>query len=318
MGRDDLAETLWPDDFIDSTRLRLRQELNRLREALGPAAEIIASDRSWVSIDFDKATVDVREFARQIANPETQAKGIELYSGPLLPGSEEDWAVAERLEWQSKFLTVLIDRSQSLLADGNAQEALTLSLRAVRSVPAHEGARMAAMRAFAAVGDVGGAMRLYQDFERALQREFGVRPSAAITELAADVLASSQQAVAAKPVDTPEETLAASPLPIYLDQRVGREKELDLLVSWFTDKSPIRLATITGAGGVGKTRLATEAAKEIAFKDGDSGGVCGLGRIGAWEEDQCQTSRRIRVVWGGRISRADSRSRQSTMPHRPR
>lgn len=33
IGRDELAETLWPDDYLDLTRIRLRQELRRRGES---------------------------------------------------------------------------------------------------------------------------------------------------------------------------------------------------------------------------------------------------------------------------------------------
>src|SRR5690348_8864080 len=89
LSRDDLAEALWPDDFLDSTRVRLRQELNRLRETLGPAAEIIEADRSWIKIDFEKVVVDAREFDRILNKPNLSEKDlsevVQLHSGALLP-----------------------------------------------------------------------------------------------------------------------------------------------------------------------------------------------------------------------------------------
>lgn len=59
----------------------------------------------------------------------------------------------------------------------------------------------------------------------------------------------------------------SSSLPQYLSRFIGRERELDLVRSLAAES---RLATLTGSGGCGKTRLATQVAAEIAdsFPDG--------------------------------------------------
>ena len=43
MSRERLADLLWPDDYYDSTRLRLRQEIHRLKRALEPAGDWIST-----------------------------------------------------------------------------------------------------------------------------------------------------------------------------------------------------------------------------------------------------------------------------------
>ncbi len=52
-------------------------------------------------------------------------------------------------------------------------------------------------------------------------------------------------------------------LPVPLTSLVGREREYNALINHFVD-STYRLITITGVGGVGKTRLAIEAARAVA------------------------------------------------------
>ena len=44
MSRSDLADILWPEDYFDATRLRLRQELTRLRRSLDSMAHILVAD----------------------------------------------------------------------------------------------------------------------------------------------------------------------------------------------------------------------------------------------------------------------------------
>lgn len=62
-------------------------------------------------------------------------------------------------------------------------------------------------------------------------------------------------------------------LPVQLTSFVGRESELKLVADAVGDA---RLVTITGAGGVGKTRLAMQAAAELVSAYPDGAWLCEL------------------------------------------
>jgi predicted ATPase/transcriptional regulator with XRE-family HTH domain len=54
-----------------------------------------------------------------------------------------------------------------------------------------------------------------------------------------------------------------TPLPLPLTSLLGRDAEMDTIGRWLIDPS-VRLVTVVGPGGVGKTRLALELARTIA------------------------------------------------------
>src|SRR3954462_14460542 len=67
----------------------------------------------------------------------------------------------------------------------------------------------------------------------------------------------------------PRRGYAAAPLPVPLTTLVGREREITDVMALLR-RADIRLVTLVGPGGVGKTRLAIEVAAEAEadFSDG--------------------------------------------------
>src|SRR5687768_11732094 len=73
----------------------------------------------------------------------------------------------------------------------------------------------------------------------------------------------------APPIRVAEPGALAPPLPVPLTPLVGREREVAGVCALLR-RSEVRLLTLTGPGGTGKTRLALRAADEVAgdFADG--------------------------------------------------
>jgi predicted ATPase/DNA-binding XRE family transcriptional regulator len=78
----------------------------------------------------------------------------------------------------------------------------------------------------------------------------------------------------ATPASALEGTLPSPPTPL-----VGREKELGEIRDLLRDGSEVRLLTLTGIGGVGKTRLAVEVARKAESRFTDGAAFVGLASL---------------------------------------
>jgi DNA-binding SARP family transcriptional activator/tetratricopeptide (TPR) repeat protein len=277
-GRDDLAETLWPEDYLDSTKVRLRQELKRLRDALGGASELVGGDRTWVRLDLEACIVDVRVFdrkwlaARAEVDPARRRQllesAMEVCGGPLLPEYSEDWVISARQESRARQILARVELSAAMLDTGDTYAALETALGAVRQEPLHEPAVLALIRAYVAGGDSSGAQSAFQEYERASlkeRREPSQQLRDALSEAGAHVGKSVPVAThePAKVAVTAPSEPSPLPLPEYYDEYYGRDEEKHLLSELLSPESKVRLVTLVGPGGVGKSRLSVECVRQL-------------------------------------------------------
>jgi predicted ATPase/DNA-binding XRE family transcriptional regulator len=142
------------------------------------------------------------------------------------------------------------------------------------------GARLRRLREAAGLTqeELAGRARLTRNAISSLERGERKRPYPHTVRSLADALGLSEDEraalLAAVPrqegkVPTARVALPESALPIPATRLVGREQDLKE-VAGFLGRPEVRLLTLTGVGGVGKTRLAIEAAREATelFPDG--------------------------------------------------
>jgi predicted ATPase/DNA-binding SARP family transcriptional activator len=275
--RERLAGLLWPDVPERRARTNLRRVLADLRQALGDRrAQHPFLGVTRQTIQFNRASdvwVDVSTFTRLCEtvplnlsatapiDPHSVSRleqALQLVRGTFLegfslPGSPafEEWAL---LQGEHLRRAVLLARGR--LADyyeegEDYERALLHARHAVELEPWEEQAQRRLMRLLVLAGQRGAALAQYQACCRTLTEELGVEPQAETTALYRQILAG-----ALGPGPLPHN------LPTPLTPFVGRAQELQEVQGRLRDPA-CRLLTLVGAGGIGKSRLALQAAREM-------------------------------------------------------
>jgi predicted ATPase/DNA-binding SARP family transcriptional activator len=176
----------------------------------------------------------------------------ELSGDALLPGEDEAWLGPHRRELDGVAL-----RALELIADaagevGDHHRATSVAQQAVTSHPLDERAYRTLIRACHRAGDRGGVVLAYDRCRAELAEHLGVDPDPSTV----------QAYLAALGDPAPEQ---AARLPAVTTAFFGRTAELAWLAKALAAVGPI---TVTGRGGVGKSRLAVQAAAAASFAGG--------------------------------------------------
>lgn len=294
-----LATLLWGDLPESAARTNLRKALANLREVLGDYLELDHQEISFKS--KEQLWVDVVEFEasvsalRQPTESQPLQEAVNLYGGDFLTGfyvlhapDFESWMVAEQ-----ERLRELVIQALQALADGYAgQEAWPAGLACLRRLlslePWREEAQRQVMLFLAYSGQRSAALAQFESCRRALEEELGVEPGPETVRLyeqiregkvgpkMAEPTGVIQGRLQAEPEPASPTPLPASPPPIYKlpaasTPFVGRAAEVADILRRLTDKE-CRLLTLVGPGGIGKTRMALQAAQAfIDSKAADEG-----------------------------------------------
>jgi predicted ATPase/DNA-binding SARP family transcriptional activator len=288
-----LAGTLWPDSTEAQALTNLRVSLADLRRALGSEAGRLRSPTPrTVSLDLTGADVDLLTFDAALTrrDPASLDTAVTLYRGPLLEPCAEEWVFQERQVRERDYLEAL----ETLAGDVRRAGDLTTAERHLRRVaavdPLRESSQRELMRLLGCAGNYAAACQTYRDLRTRLHREVNAEPDPETTALYHQIRAEARaKAVPGARVDRSRRLVAPRPgsvpgsdsnipdgaprhnLPVPPTALIGRENELCVLRDLLRGEGA-RLVTLTGPGGIGKTRLALQVAEELsdAYRDGVS------------------------------------------------
>jgi len=260
VSRDELATLFWPDRTQQAARSNLRKLLQEARALDLPQLEADRNSVRW------NVSTDVAEYRAALDRGDTDA-ALALYRGPALPGldgGESDafstWLTALRRRLHTAWREAVV----ALLPHRDAAAALALAQRLLDDDPFDEDAMVAALDAHGERGDSRGAAEAFRSYAERLIEELGVEPSARVRSAAARMTRRSMGYV---PPEASKAPAVAPPPPTALSF-IGRDRELQELRAMLANPD-CRLLTVTGPGGVGKSRLVKQAVRELAASYAD-------------------------------------------------
>jgi len=258
-----LAEDLWPGGARANT---LQVKVSQLRRALGdptavpggPAGYALVAD----AVDALDATRLAAEGAARLADGDPAAAatscraGLQLFDTEVLPAAGDgEWVAPHRVRLTEVRLRLTEDELAARLALGAAGELVGELEALVAEHPLREGLWALLVTALYRAGRPADALAAHRRVTRMLAEELGVDPSPALAGLAHQVLVH-------------DPALGGPPrgnLPAPTTALVGRAAELAAVRAALNGH---RLVTVVGPAGVGKTRLAVEAARGRQAPDG--------------------------------------------------
>lgn len=265
VGRAELAAMLWPDQADKLAFTNLRKTLFRLQDVAWGAP--LESQGNALRFAADS---DVQAF-EQALREQRRADALALHRGPLLAGFDDDaneawtgWLRFERDRLHAAWRAAALEH---LAADTDGAAGLALSSRLLDADPLDEAALRVHMGLLARAGQAARARQAYRAFVERLNDELGLAPGAELQALH-DTLgsAAAERSAAA----APRATVAHADAGDAAEQGfVGRTAERRRIAA-LLERDDVRLLSLTGQGGIGKTRLAERALHDLspAFADG--------------------------------------------------
>ncbi|MFJ8584806.1 BTAD domain-containing putative transcriptional regulator [Streptomyces sp. NPDC093595] len=275
VSADRLLDDLWGEALPDHPRNALQGKVSQLRRVLRDAVPdepgLLVSEAGGYALRIAADAVDAGRFSalaapkRARTAPQARAaaltEALGLWRGEPYAGfADEPFARAEVSRLSEARLTALEELAEARLESGEGRTLLAELEALVAAHPLRERLRAAHMRALYRAGRQTEALDSYDLLRRRLDEELGLVPGAGLDSLRQAILRQDRA------LDGPPRTVGTR-LPAPVTRLVGRDADLAAVARTMTAS---RLVTLTGPGGVGKTRLAVESARRVSdeFPDG--------------------------------------------------
>ncbi|HEU0297685.1 MAG TPA: tetratricopeptide repeat protein [Anaerolineales bacterium] len=272
--RESLSALLWPDYDQVKAFTNLRHALWEIQKAFGPGWLI--ANRETIGLRADaNVWVDVHRFESLLSESQSQGdvslrvpllnESVKLYRHHFLTGFNlknsptfDAWSMTKADELHHKLTQVLTLLTEDYCLLEDAESALQYARRLVTLDPLNESAHRQLMQVYSQVGQHNAALKQYQTFEQTLRKELGLDPQPETRALYKQIRKGDIKQFR---VETKGEKIAPqNNLPQQLATFIGREQQQTEILS-LMDRN--RLVTLTGSGGVGKTRLSLQVAAKL-------------------------------------------------------
>ncbi|MEV7327723.1 BTAD domain-containing putative transcriptional regulator [Micromonospora sp. NPDC093244] len=265
VSADRLIDDLWGDDSPANPAGALQVRVSQLRKALNDAEpgarELVESRPPGYLLRADSVDADRFVELTRSTDVDRLTAALALWRGDAYADvADAEFVRAEATRLTEQRLAAHERLAEARLARGEHDLVAADLAELVARHPLREGLRAVQLRALYAAGRQSEALDSYADLRDRLADELGLDPSPELVALHRRIL--EQDAGLSAP---PKAAIIRNSLPAQLDELVGRAEALTELRGLLPRQ---RLVTLVGPGGVGKTRLATEAARTRSCPDG--------------------------------------------------
>jgi predicted ATPase/DNA-binding SARP family transcriptional activator len=268
---DRMLEEIWGEALPSSGINTVRYHVSKMREALGSGASIETRPGGYAvgadGTEFDRLDFEqsVRLGLRQRVEEEYEAASttlrgaLEIWRGsPLEEFAGYDFAREAEIQLREQRQNALVNLHDCDLALGAGVEVIDQVTRHLTEYPENDHMRGQLMRAMYRAGRQTEALEVYRRRVETLS-ERGLDPPGELKSIEYRILIHTLDA-------TPSE-FGPVPIPATHDQLFGREPDVNDIVDSLAHR---QLVTVTGLGGIGKTRVAIESARQYSASSGSS------------------------------------------------
>ena len=266
--RQDILELFYTDEDESVARNKLRQLLFR------------AKKQTWFA-GFEanpkhlkhSAETDLRIFRAAAEEGDWQGV-VDSYGGSLLETipvtdlpSYEAWLDSERQDIDSSFEEAVLWHAKASAENGDFEAASEALAKLLDKDPLHEEALQIYLQSMVQCRDLGPALERYERFKALLAKDLKMTPLPETTDLVNQLIDAVNKIKLQQGTEQAEvaPTRTLQNIPKGLSPFVGRDPERAHLVS-LLEQPETRLLSLLGIGGIGKTRLAIEVARDYADK----------------------------------------------------
>jgi predicted ATPase/DNA-binding SARP family transcriptional activator len=276
LTRDRLIDALWGDEPPASAAQSLQVYVHGLRKALG--AGRIETHGTGYRLSLGPGELDLERFRRLAAQARLSLtagnaadaaddlrRALGLWTGPPLADlAGEPISETETGRLNDERLAAIELRHDAELALGRHEVLLVELEKLLAEEPFRERLHEQYILALYRAGRQKDALDAYRAARRLLVDELGLEPGSTLQELERGILRHDPALTAPEQVRAGIRPLPKPPTPL-----VGRRLEI-AAVTALLHREDVRLVTLTGPGGTGKTRLGLAVAEELSaeFRDG--------------------------------------------------
>lgn len=259
---DTLVDRMWGEAVPNTARSSLHVHLSAVRRQV---PGVVNTGQGRYLLDLDEHQLDVSDFGALVAESVGQmnhghfrdatdlaSRAIAMWRGtPYQELEEVDAARGERARLFELSTTASATLARCLMLQGRVSESIAHLKAMLEGQPFNEALWEELIHAYYLAGRQVDALGAFRDAKRILGDELGLEPGPRLRALEDRVLIQDPELMAEARSEVPHN------LPGHDSSFVGRDQDLSRVIELIRTG---HLVTITGAPGVGKTRLATEVA----------------------------------------------------------